>query len=804
MDSSSCNGRNDGPAPDANQSAGHAVPDNDTSIADAPGNIEGSPDSGAPHLTKLVAFAYAYHASGFNVVTVGGDKRPNLDSWRHWTRSHQGDVALERLPFEASSGLALICGEASGGYACLDFDKVEGDRSAFLARMLEGLGLPEDYAWAVISPGGVHVWLKVDDIEQLLGGKGKLTGDLAGCHHVELRYNGHFTIVPPTVRSDGGEYTFASGADEPLRIPPSTVDSERVAALAAWNRRSEPFEVAPRTSEASSHGVSSAYLQKALAGEAAKVAAAAEGTRHDTLLSAARSLGGLVHLGLDEAVITEALTEAGLACGLDADEVAKTIRDGLRYGKQAPRSAPAGIRLSGGRPAYPLHVLPDAIRTFVEEAAACVGCPQDMVAVPLVGYAAATVGRSYRIQIKRGYEKHPVLWSVVIGAPGSGKSPADAVARSFVEALQAKAHAEWESAHRFWKAEHKLWEQQTKQTSGTSPWNEEPAEPQLEHFYTTDATIEAIAPMVKSSAGLAGAHDEVVGWVKSMDAYTGSAGRERAQYLSLWAERSLKVDRKGKEPILVEDPVVCIVGGVQPDLLGDLAGEAGKRDGFVDRFLWSWPKTKPTSWSEEGISSSTTAAVGEVFARLRMSVPHPDPVVLSAEAKALWRTWYDENQQKTADADDMMKGIYAKADVHLARLALILHVLDHDNPTAIAVSQATLQHAEDLVAYHLAHARAVMTRLRESANHAKRGKGSTLHQRILAVLAEAGDWMLASEISVALGGHTEAEERDRVLDALLAGGLTERRVKASSSKGGRPGVQWRLASTSKLENRKAA
>jgi hypothetical protein len=73
-------------------------------------------------------------------------------------------------------------------------------------------------------------------------------------------------------------------------------------------------------------------------------------------------------------------------------------------------------------------------------------------------------------------------------------------------------------------------------------------------------------------------------------AYRGGRGGDRQAFLSLWAVAPIKVDRKGQESIFITEPVVSVTGGVQPEMLGELAEAAGRRDGFLERILWSFPE----------------------------------------------------------------------------------------------------------------------------------------------------------------------------------------------------------------------
>ena len=141
---------------------------------------------------------------------------------------------------------------------------------------------------------------------------------------------------------------------------------------------------------------------------------------------------------------------------------------------------------------FPVDVLPGPSRQLVEEGAAALGVPPDLVAVPLLAFAGATIGNIRRIQIKLSFKQHPILWAAVVAPPGAAKSPALDLARYPLDVLQQEAQARFTAD---WKA--------YKKQGAPKNEGEEPERPQLEHFFSTDATIEAIAAMLTTSPGLA-------------------------------------------------------------------------------------------------------------------------------------------------------------------------------------------------------------------------------------------------------------------------------------------------------------
>ncbi len=185
-------------------------------------------------------------------------------------------------------------------------------------------------------------------------------------------------------------------------------------------------------------------------------------------------------------------------------------------------STPSGDSL----PPFPTEIFPPAVRRYVEEGAAALDVPVEMIALPLLGFAAGAIGNSRRIRLKHGYEQGSALWLAVIGRPGSGKTPALDYARHPVDVLQAEASARFRVALREW--EHRVNVHKVDKLPGGPP--ERPREP---GYYAVDATWEALAPMLEASPGLALVRDELVAWVRSHDAYR--KGGDRQNWLSLWA-----------------------------------------------------------------------------------------------------------------------------------------------------------------------------------------------------------------------------------------------------------------------------
>ncbi len=433
-------------------------------------------------------------------------------------------------------------------------------------------------------------------------------------------------------------------------------------------------------------------------------------------------------------------------------------------------------------PPFPVDVLPISAREFVTQAAASLGVPVDLVAVPLVAYAGAALGNRLQIEVKRNFRQRAIAYVAVVAPPWSAKSAALNVARHGLDQLQEDAYAEFKAALAAWE----------EQVTGTEKGAPKPPRPIMEHVLTTDVTVEATAGMAASSVGMVVAKDEILSWIKSADAYRAGRGGDRQFWLSSWSGQAIKVDRKGADPIIVTEPAISIVGGIQPDLIHELADDASRRDGFPDRILWCYPDVPPSSWTDAEISDEQLTNIAFLFRTLRYGLggdrEHPrDPAVvtLDAAAKAAWVAWYDNNAAIVATTSGLAAGIAAKLPLQLARLCLILHALTYPDDPDRPVAATTMDQAIRLAEYFRCHANRVLPALGTATG----AETERLALRIKRVLS-GGEWVSRSEINNPLGGHTSPHHITAALQHLATMGHAERRIVKTER---RNREEWRTA-----------
>jgi hypothetical protein len=379
-----------------------------------------------------------------------------------------------------------------------------------------------------------------------------------------------------------------------------------------------------------------------------------------------------------------------------------------------------GGAAEGGAP-FPLTAFPPVLRNFASTVAASLQCPVDFIAVFMLAVAGAAIGAARRLRVRPGYEEGARIYAAVVAPPGSAKSPALRAVCAPIYAEQQRLHAEYRAA----MAEYERALDTPASSAGASP---RPVRPAMRHLYVGDVTVEALSHMLaRSPRGLIKICDELTGWIMGMNQYKGGRGSDRQFYLSGWSGEPIKVDRRSNadDPLLVPDPFLSVIGGIQPGRLSELdAGDDGE-DGFVHRILLVFPRPVGTrQWRWEGLPEAPRAAWAGAISALYALAPGRDdegeaePVVLdfTPGARDVWEEWYNRHAREMTSADfpDLLTGPWSKQVAYAARLALIVHLLRGACGEDVGenVDAESLGKALELIAYFQSHARVIYPRLR--------------------------------------------------------------------------------------------
>ncbi|WP_372922825.1 phage/plasmid primase, P4 family [Roseovarius sp.] len=235
--------------------------------------------------------------------------------------------------------LGITTGPDSGFFV-IDADTPEGhdkDGVGTLRGWIEHHGPLPHTIEATTPSGGWHLYFRWPDDLEIRNSESKLASG------IDVRGEGGMVLCPPTIKPGGStaySWNNPPGFFDLADCPEWLVDKIREAQAPKLSERASPERVQIETG-------ASAWADKALQGELAKLLAAPEGKRNGALNSAAFSLGQIVAGGsLDETTVKTRLSAAAEGIGLEPGETAATINSGFQAGAQTPREPKA--RTTGG------------------------------------------------------------------------------------------------------------------------------------------------------------------------------------------------------------------------------------------------------------------------------------------------------------------------------------------------------------------------------------------------------------------------------------------------------------------------
>jgi putative DNA primase/helicase len=408
-------------------------------------------------------------------------------------------------------------------------------------------------------------------------------------------------------------------------------------------------------------------------------------------------------------------------------------------------------------------LLPDVLRSWVEDIAERMQCPPDFPAVGTMVALSSIIGRKACIAPKQqdDWNVIPNLWGAIVGRPGVMKSPALAQVLSPLHRLQAEAHQHFDAAIRDFEVSNKMakleakvaenaaanalrkgdkFEAESHLLASAAPFDE--LAPVLRRYLVNDSTMEALGEvLMENPNGTLIYQDEIYSLLKRLD----KEGQEGARGFYLQAydgNQGYTFDRimRGRN---LRIPSLClsILGGIQPARLQSYVGEAvsggAGDDGLLQRFgLMVWPDVSGT-WRDVDRWPDTAAKnrAFEVFQRLDALEPATDresgeqcPLVyrFTPQAQHQFGDWrHDlERELRSSNLHPALESHLAKYRKLVPALALIcaladakVDVDDISLMRALAWSEYLRSHAERI--YHsgttpsMAAANALLSRIKK-------------------------------------------------------------------------------------------
>jgi putative DNA primase/helicase len=339
-----------------------------------------------------------------------------------------------------------------------------------------------------------------------------------------------------------------------------------------------------------------------------------------------------------------------------------------------------------------LELLPQSLRSLVEDVSERMQTPLDFAAITGVVALAGCVNRRALIRPKAAddWTVTPNLWGAIIADPGFMKSPILRAMTAPLAHIEETWRAEFESSAGDYEVEKEkaelrfqAWRESYKaalkknQDAPTQPDNTI-KEPTLKRLLLTDSTFEALHQILANNpAGALVTRDELTSWISTLDR-PGREG-ERGFFLQAWnGDSGFTIDRIGRGSIHVPAVCVSLLGCIQPARLRWYLSQAldggPSDDGLLQRFqLATWPDA-PRAWKliDRTPNNTAQAMAEKVFSILaNLSADSPIQLHFDPAAQALFYAWWGELEHKVRGET----GLHPALVAHLAKYRSLLPTL---------------------------------------------------------------------------------------------------------------------------------
>lgn len=331
---------------------------------------------------------------------------------------------------------------------------------------------------------------------------------------------------------------------------------------------------------------------------------------------------------------------------------------------------------------FPLDVYPKDLQIYLAESEKNLMLNIEIMASSILWLTSVIIGNSHKIRIKNGWYESPIVFLALVGQSGLGKTPSlNQVINPLKKINQKKVE---DYLHEYEKYQEHL-ELAKKSKKNVLPI----AKPRRKQILASDTTLEALISLHNESKNAIGINkDELDGWFKDMNKYR--EGSDKQQWLSIWSNESINVNRLSRGDLYIASPFISVIGGIQPEILDAQFTQENVSSGFIDRFLFCYPKNlKAQPFNSNDLDPTIIENYNNViytmYRRVIEGLKYREtndikPIILNLEDDAYNRFNecfnYYTDKQNSDDEPEMFKSMLAKIKTYLGRITLIIHFLD--------------------------------------------------------------------------------------------------------------------------------
>lgn len=303
--------------------------------------------------------------------------------------------------------------------------------------------------------------------------------------------------------------------------------------------------------------------------------------------------------------------------------------------------------------AFPFKDVSKNTLQIVQAYSNSLGCPDEYIFFPLLTITASFIGTNGIVKINECWEEPSIVWFNVCARKGQKKTAGlNVVAKPVIEI-----------------------EQELQQQFRASKDNAQDHE--LPRLMVNHFSFEKLHQVMSNNRNqILGAYDELTQFYNMLDQYKSNSTMDRKTLLALNGGGQWTRDFKNGS-CTMENTCFNITGFIQPAYVVKMMA-LDDFDGFNDRQLFICPKERDVDYQELTPKDPQIPNLKRVYQTIKDLHTSHRTYTFDPEAQAKFEQYHDElKRRKLAIPDDEnRRGIIAKAIGQMARVSMILHVLD--------------------------------------------------------------------------------------------------------------------------------
>jgi len=372
---------------------------------------------------------------------------------------------------------------------------------------------------------------------------------------------------------------------------------------------------------------------------------------------------------------------------------------------------------------FPLHTLPGDFQFLFKMLNDKMNYNVDVLCTSFISLIGTIIGNKMKLRVKDDYIAPPIFWNLIVGETGTMKThPVKYILKPLKE----------HDIQNFKRYEKEKTEYDVEfEATGGKPTIKKP---KFHQSIIDEFTLEALYEVhTINKNGILMFKDELIGWIKSFNQYR--AGSDEEFWIESYNNGTKPINRASKEPKMLEDININILGSIQPSVLRSIKSGS---NGMLERMLFTRIDDKFPRLNNKKIDPRATESYNYLIKSYINQLATYDDNIIEIEDNVF--DYLCEVNGKLVDIQEsketttLMRGYISKIITYFPRFILVLFFLDDENESVV---KKHIDDSNDICQYFINNAKKIFEEnLKTSDMEAVSKKGTKTIDKVLELLRD--------------------------------------------------------------------